>query len=42
MGYQKTSLSVAKDNYASKMYKDLGFKVVNENEDDYLMLLQLR
>ena len=42
MGYQKTSLSVAKDNYASKMYKDLGFKVVNENEDDFLMLLQLR
>lgn len=41
-GYQQTSLSVAKDNYAFKLYKDVGFEIIQEQEHDYLMLLKLR
>ncbi|MCK5149083.1 GNAT family N-acetyltransferase [bacterium] len=41
-GYCQTSLSVQKDNYAVKMYKKLGFKIIDENEEDYLMLLKLK
>ncbi len=37
-GYEKASLSVQKENYAAKMYKKLGFKIISEQEDDYLML----
>ena len=33
-GYQKVSLAVQKDNYALKMYKDLGFRIINENEQE--------
>ena len=40
-GYEKTSLSVDKENYAVKMYKKLGFEVITENNDDYLMVLTL-
>lgn len=41
LGYKQTSLSVAKDNYALKMYKNVGFKIIAEREHDYLMLLNL-
>ena len=41
-GYQKTSLSVQKDNYAVRMYKNAGFAIVKEMEDgDYLMICDL-
>lgn len=40
-GYKQTSLSVAKDNYALKMYKNVGFEIITEQEHDYLMLLNL-
>lgn len=40
-GYERVSLSVDKINYAYRMYEKLGFKVVKEQEDDYLMLLKL-
>lgn len=40
-GYSQASLSVDKENYAIKMYKKLGFKVIHENEHDFLMLLKL-
>ena len=40
-GYKQTSLSVAKDNYALTMYKNFGFKIVSEQDDDYLMVLAL-
>lgn len=40
-GYKQASLSVDKNNYACKMYKGLGFKIIEEKENDYLMLLQL-
>lgn len=40
-GYSKASLSVQKNNYAVKMYKNIGFKVVRENEEEYIMLCNL-
>ncbi|MBN2164787.1 MAG: GNAT family N-acetyltransferase [Marinilabiliaceae bacterium] len=40
-GYKQTSLSVQKDNYAVKLYKKIGFEIIEENDGDYLMLLKL-
>lgn len=40
-GYAQTSLSVNRENYAAKMYQSLGFNIINENEEDYIMLLEL-
>ena len=40
-GYQRASLSVQKDNYALKMYRSLGFEVVVDNPEDYIMLIKL-
>lgn len=37
-GYSKTSLAVQKTNYALKMYNNLGYKIVHENEDEYIMI----
>ncbi len=37
-GYSKTSLSVQKDNYAVKMYLNLGFQIMDENEEEYIMI----
>lgn len=37
-GYQQTSLVVQKDNYAVKMYKKVGFKIIKELDDEFLML----
>lgn len=37
-GYSKTSLAVQKDNYAVKMYLDVGFEVIDENEEEYIMI----
>lgn len=37
-GYQKTSLAVQKANYAVKMYKHVGFEIVDENEEEYIMV----
>jgi hypothetical protein len=31
---------VDKRNYAVKMYKELGFEIVRENEQDYVMMLK--
>jgi len=39
-GYSQVSLSVDKANYAVKMYKKLGFEIIEENKQDYLMLLK--
>lgn len=41
-GYEKVSLSVNKDNYAYRMYQKLGFQVLREQEEDYLMVLELQ
>ena len=40
-GYKKASLSVSKENYAFKLYQKLGFKIIKEQEDDYIMVLEL-
>lgn len=36
-GYERISLSVSKDNYAYQMYRKLGFEVMKEQNEDYLM-----
>lgn len=40
-GYPGVSLSVQKANYAVKLYRSLGFEVVRENEEEYIMLRRL-
>lgn len=40
-GYEKTSLSVQKANYAVKMYKDVGFEIIANNEISELLNLEL-
>lgn len=40
-GYKQTSLNVKKENYAVKLYRKMGFDIVNEDNEDYLMLLNL-
>lgn len=40
-GYKQTSLSVQKENYAVRLYLKMGFKIIRENDEDYLMLLNL-
>ena len=41
-GYKQTSLAVQKVNYAAKMYKKAGFEVVDENEEEYIMMIDLK
>ena len=41
-GYKRVSLSVQKANYAVKMYKKLGFAIVDENEEEYIMVCELQ
>ena len=36
-GYKKASLAVQKDNYALKMYLSVGFQIIDENEEEYIM-----
>lgn len=40
-GYEKASLSVQKANYAAKMYKKLGFEIVDENDEEFIMVIEL-
>ncbi|MDE5779116.1 MAG: GNAT family N-acetyltransferase [Lachnospiraceae bacterium] len=40
-GYKKASLSVQKDNYAYRMYLKVGFTVVDENDEEYIMVCDL-
>jgi ribosomal protein S18 acetylase RimI-like enzyme len=35
--YSKTSLAVQKDNPAVKMYLKVGFQIIDENEEEYIM-----
>jgi ribosomal protein S18 acetylase RimI-like enzyme len=37
-GYRQTSLSVQKENYAARMYLKLGFEIVSENREDFIMV----
>lgn len=38
-GFARASLSITKGNPAIRLYERLGFKVVDENEEDFIMLL---
>ena len=40
-GYRKASLAVEKANYAVKMYRNVGFKTVDENAEEYIMVCEL-
>ena len=40
-GYTQTSLNVKKENYAVKLYEKMGFDIIWEDSEDYLMLLSL-
>lgn len=38
-GYnKKVSLSVQKSNYAAKLYLQVGFEIVRENEEEYIIV----
>lgn len=36
--YKQVSLSVQKANYAAKLYQKVGFEIVRENEEEYIMV----
>jgi ribosomal protein S18 acetylase RimI-like enzyme len=40
-GFKKTSLAVQKENYAVKMYKKLGFRILRETDEEYIMVCEL-
>lgn len=40
-GYKRTSLAVQKANYAVRMYKKVGFNVIDENDEEYIMVCEL-
>jgi ribosomal protein S18 acetylase RimI-like enzyme len=40
-GYKKTSLSVQKSNAAVRFYKRMGYQIIKENAEDYIMLKEL-
>ena len=40
-GYKQASLAVQKANYAVRMYKKVGFEIVDENTEEYIMVCKL-
>ncbi|MBO4241879.1 MAG: GNAT family N-acetyltransferase [Clostridiales bacterium] len=40
-GYSQASLAVQKENYAVKMYEKVGFKVADQNEEEFIMVCTL-
>ena len=40
-GYKRTSLAVQKDNYAVKMYQNVGLVIIEELDEEYLMVCEL-
>ena len=40
-GYKQASLAVQKANYAVRMYEKVGFKTVDENAEEYIMVCEL-
>ena len=40
-GYKKASLSVQKENYAYRLYQKVGFTIVGENDEEYIMVCDL-
>ena len=40
-GYKQASLAVQKMNYAVRMYRKVGFEIVDENDEEYIMICKL-
>ena len=40
-GYMQVSLSVQKTNYAVRMYRKVGFEVLKETDEEYIMVCDL-
>ena len=40
-GYRKASLAVQKANYAVRMYRNVGFEIIDENDEEYIMVCRL-
>jgi len=40
-GYKRASLAVQKANYAVRMYANVGFRTVDENAEEYIMVCEL-
>ncbi|MBR2547790.1 MAG: GNAT family N-acetyltransferase [Eubacterium sp.] len=40
-GFKKASLAVQKENYAVRMYEKVGFHVIDENDEEYIMVCEL-
>ena len=38
-GYKRLSLAVQKANHAVKLYEKVGFKIVSENDEEYIMIV---
>ena len=41
-GYARASLAVQKANYAVRMYEKVGFRIVSENAEEYIMVCDLK
>ncbi len=41
-GYKRASLAVQKANYAVRMYEAVGFRTVDENDEEYIMVCELQ
>ncbi len=41
-GFARASLAVQKANYALRMYRNVGFQIVGENAEEYIMVCDLR
>ena len=40
-GFKRASLAMQKANYAVRMYKNVGFEIIDENDEEYIMLCTL-
>ena len=40
-GYKQASLAVQKANYAVRMYEKFGFRIIDENDEEYIMVCEL-
>jgi ribosomal protein S18 acetylase RimI-like enzyme len=40
-GYRRASLAVQKENYAVRMYEKVGFRIVDEDQSEYIMVCEL-
>ena len=40
-GFKQASLAVQKANYAVRMYRNVGFEIVDENDQEYIMVCSL-